>query len=143
MARHVEDLDLVLPLTCGGDGRDPMVVDLPLGDSRAVDLRRLRVAFHVDNGIASPTSATVDRVLRTSRALSDAGVVIEEARPTGLEQTYELALELLGVDGGVGLRSRLQSLGTTEMHPLMLQFLEMVRPRARSFGWARRRKTCQ
>jgi amidase len=132
MARYVEDLEMVLPLLCGGDGRDPTVVDVPLGDPRAVDLRRLRVAFHVDNGIASPTPATVDSVQRTAHTLSDAGVVVEEARPTGIEQTYELAFELLGVDGGVGLRSRLQSLGTTEMHPLMLQFLEMVGPKARS-----------
>ena len=132
MARYVEDLELALSLICGGDGQDPTVVDMPLGDPRAVDLRQLRVAFHVDNGIVSPTPATVDTVQRTAHALSDAGVAVEEARPSGIEQTYELAFDLVGVDGGVGLRSRLHALGTTETHPLMQQFLELLQPRARS-----------
>src|SRR5262245_36458913 len=132
MARYVEDLELALSLVCGGDGQDPTVVDMPLGDPRAVDLRQLRVAFHVDNGIVSPTPATVDTVQRTARALSDAGVAVEEARPAGIEQTFELFFDLVGVDGGVGLRSRLQALGTTETHPLMQQLLELLQPRARS-----------
>jgi amidase len=105
---------------------------MPLGDPRAVDLRQLRVAFYVDNGIASPTPATVDTVQRTARALSDAGVSVEEARPSAIEQTFELLLDLLGLDGGVGLRSRLQALGTTETHPLLQQLLELLRPRGRS-----------
>jgi amidase len=132
MARYVEDLALALPLICGGDGQDPTVVDLPLGDPRAVDLRQLRVALHVDNGIVAPTPATVDTVRRTARALSDAGVAVEEARPAGIEQTFELFNDLSGVDGGVGLRARLHALGTTETHPLMQQRLELLRPRARS-----------
>jgi amidase len=132
MARYVEDLELALPIICGGDGRDPTVVDVPLGDPGAVDLKRLRVAFHLDNGVVSPTPATVDTVQRTARALADAGVAVDEARPAGIEQTYELSFDLFGLDGGVGLRSRLQALGTTEIHPLLQQFLELLRPRARS-----------
>jgi amidase len=132
MARYVEDLELALPIICGADGRDPTVVDMPLGDARAVDLKRLRVAFHVDNGIVSPTPATVETVQRAARSLADAGMAVEEARPGGIEQSYELTFDLLGVDGGIGLRSRLQSLGTTEAHPLMREFLELLRPRTRT-----------
>jgi len=57
MARYVEDLELALPLICGADEQDPTVVDMPLGDPRAVDPARLRNAFYVDNGIVSPTPA--------------------------------------------------------------------------------------
>ena len=132
MARYVEDLELALPIICGTDGRDPTVVDMPLGDPQTVDLKRLRVAFYVDDGIASPTSETVTTVRRTALALADDGIAVEEARPAGIEQAYELWFDLVGADGGVGLRSRLQSLGTTETHPLMHQLLELLRPRAMS-----------
>jgi amidase len=108
------------------------VVDAPLGDPGAVDLKRLRVAFHLDNGVVSPTPATVDTVRRTARALADAGLAVDEARPAGIELTYELLFDLFGLDGGVGLRSRLQALGTTQIHPLLQQRLEELRPRARS-----------
>ena len=113
-------------------GSDPTVVDMPLGDPQTVNLKRLRVAFHVDDGIASPTSETVTTVRRTARALADDGIAVEEARPARIEQAYELWFDLVGADGGVGLRSRLQSLGTTETHLLMHQLLELLRPRAMS-----------
>jgi len=132
MARYIEDLELALPIICGTDGRDPAVVDMPLGDPRAIELKRLRVAFHVDNGIASPTPATADTVRRVAMGLVDAGMAVEEARPAGIEQTYEVFFDLIGADGGGGLRTRLHALGTTETHPLMQQFLELLRPRAMS-----------
>jgi amidase len=130
MARYVEDLELALPIICSGDGRDPAVVDMPMGDPCAVDLRRLRVAFYTDNGIVSPTAATVDTIRRAAMSLSDADIAVDEACPAGIERTYELFFDLFGADGGVGLQSRLKSLGTTDTHPLMQQFLELLRPRA-------------
>jgi amidase len=105
---------------------------MPLGDPQTVDLKRLRVAFYDDDGIASPTSETVTTVRRTALALADDGIAVEEARPAGIEQAYELWFDLVGADGGVGLRSRLQSLGTTETHPHMHQLLELLRHRAMS-----------
>jgi amidase len=129
MARYVEDLELALPIICGGDGRDPAVVDMPMGDPGAVDLRRLRVAFYADNGIVSPTAAIVDTMRRAAMTLVDADIAVDEACPAGVERTYELFFDLFGADGGVGLQSRLKSLGTTDTHPLMQQFLELLRPR--------------
>jgi amidase len=130
MARYVEDLELALAIICGGDGRDPTVIDMPLGDPSAVDLRRLRIAFYVDNGIVSPTPATQDTVRRAAASLADAGVPVDEARPSGIERTYELFFDLFGADGAVGLQSRLTALGTTDTHPLMQHFLELLGPRA-------------
>jgi amidase len=130
MARYVEDLELALPIICGGDGRDPAVVDMPLADPGAVDLRRLRVAFHTDNCIVSPTAATVDTIRRAATSLVNAGIVVDEVRPGGIERTYELFFDLFGADGGVGLQARLEALGTTDTHPLMQQLRELLRPRS-------------
>jgi amidase len=129
LARYVEDLELALPIICGGDGQDPAVVDMPLGDRGAVELRRLRVAFHTDNGIVSPTGETADTVRRAAMSLVQAGISVDEACPAGIERTFELFFDLFGADGGVGLQSCLKSLGTTSTHPLMQQFLELLRPR--------------
>src|SRR5208283_660900 len=53
MSRRVEDLVTVMPLLAGPDGRDHTVVDMPLGNPRAVQVRDLRVAFYTDNGLAA------------------------------------------------------------------------------------------
>ena len=60
LARYVEDLILVLPIIAGPDSRDPAIVPGPLGDPQTVDMKGLRVSFHTDNGIASPTLETAE-----------------------------------------------------------------------------------
>ena len=50
MARYVEDLCTMMPLLIGGDGRDPSVINMPLGEPGQVALRDLRVAFYTENG---------------------------------------------------------------------------------------------
>jgi len=119
MARFVGDLILTLPIIAGVDWRDPTVVPMPWRDPRAVDQKSLRVAFHTDNGIVSPTSETVAVVARVVRALSDIGMVVEEARPQGIEETNEIRAGLMGIDGGAGIQKLLQMVGTKEIHPLL------------------------
>ncbi|HEY6188840.1 MAG TPA: amidase [Pyrinomonadaceae bacterium] len=130
MARRVEDLALMLPLICGTDWRDPTVVPMPLNDPAAVDLKTLRVAFHTDNGIAPPTPETIEIVQSASRALSDAGITVDEKRPEGIEETYELMHGLLGADGGAGVRGLLLMAGTLETHPLLQRVQKLLSPHA-------------
>jgi len=127
MARFVEDLILTLPIIAGVDWRDPTVVPMPLGDPKTVDLKILRVAFYTDNGILSPTSETVKVVKKTAEVLSDAGVTVEEDRPEGIEQTFGIFNGLLAADGGAGIETLLQMVGTTEMHPWTQGLLEFGR----------------
>ena len=62
MARYVEDLILTLPILAGVDWRDPATIPMPLGESRDVELKSLRVAFYTDNGILTPTFETIGTV---------------------------------------------------------------------------------
>ena len=87
---------------------------MPLGDPTAVPLKQLRVAFHIDNGIRSPTPETVTVVKHAAEILAAAGMPVEEARPRGIEYSYEMARGLWAVDGGAGTRRLLQQAGTTE-----------------------------
>ena len=123
IARHVEDLSLMLPIVAGPDWRDHTVVAMPLGDPREVDLKTLRVAFYTDNGIATCSPATVDAVRAAARALSAAGAAVEEARPPGIEQSWTLFHDLFRADGGAGVQGALKGLGTVEASPLLKRAL--------------------
>ncbi len=127
LARYVEDLALVLPIISGVDGQDTAIVPMPLGDPGALDVKQLRVAFYTDNGIATPSEEICSSVRKAAQALATAGVSVKELRPPSIEQTYEIYVELFTADGGAGIEALLKEVGTTRVHPLMQQVLEMQR----------------
>jgi len=127
IARFVEDLILALPIIAGVDWRDHTVVPMPLGDAQKVDFKSLRVAFHTDNGILSPTPETVQTVKKAVKVLSDAGLVVEEDRPEGIEQSFEIFAFLGAADGGDGVEKLLHMVGTREVHPWLQALLGFYR----------------
>jgi amidase len=134
LARFVEDLNTVLPIIAGVDWHDPAIVPMPLGDATKVDLEALRVAFHTDNEIATPTPETVGTVLKAARALEASVAAVEEARPPCIEQSYEIYLGLFTADGGAGLEELLEIAGTKKVHPLMQRVLDLQRSHAKSMA---------
>ncbi len=114
MARTVDDLILTLPLIAGPDWRDPSIAPVPLRDPQAVDLKKLRVSFHTDNGIATPTPETMHAVRRAGEALSAAGLAVEEVRPTGIEETLDIIKACWAAEGGYYERKLLKKAGTTK-----------------------------
>jgi amidase len=130
MARYVEDLALTLPILAGVDWRDPATIPMPLDDLRNVEIKSLRVAFYTDNGIMTPTPETFGIVRTAVHALADACTFVEEARPAGIEQSYLIFRDLFAADGGAGVQRLLQMAGTTENHPFLQQFGEILRPYA-------------
>jgi amidase len=125
LARSVEDLALVLPVISGVDFHDPAIVPMPLRDPQALEPSRLRVAFHIDNGIESPSADIAETVRRAAKALAGRGIFVEEVRPHIIDQTYEIYLGLFTADGGSGVDSLLKSAGTTRVHPLMQRVLDL------------------
>jgi len=132
LARFVEDLALVLPILSGVDWHDAAIVPMRLNDPQAADLKTLKVAFHTSNGIVAPTAETVETVKKAAAALAEAGVAVEELRPPGIEQTYEIYLKLFSADGGAGIEALLKAAGTERVHPLMQRVLEIQRANALS-----------
>lgn len=113
LARRVEDLRLIFPLIAGPDWIDPAIVPMPVGDPADVELKKLRIAFHTDNGIVSPTPDTIATVRQAAAALADSVLLVEEVRPTGIEQTYDLMMGLNMADGSAGIKRLLRQAGTT------------------------------
>ncbi len=130
LARYVEDLNLILRIVPGPDGRDAAIAPVPLGDPEEVSLKKLRVAFFTHNGIVAPTEETAEVIRKAASKLSDQVARVDEVRPPAIEQTYAIYLKLFSADGGEGLDGLIKSAGTTEVHPLMKRVLEIQRANA-------------
>jgi amidase len=128
MARHVEDLALTLKFLSGPDGIDTMCAPVPLGDPSAVDVCKLRIAFHTDNGILAASPETADTVRAAAKSLLDAGARVEEMRPRGIEQSFEIFFSTFAADGGSGLKRLIDICGSTELHPLTQGLLASLGP---------------
>ena len=94
MARTAGDLRLLFAAL----SRDPF-------ERSTFDLRGTRVAWYTDDGVAPVTEETANAVARAARALSDAGLIVEERRPPHVERGYEMWLKVFSRASVVQLRS--------------------------------------
>jgi amidase len=90
LARHTEDLALVLRVIGGPDGVDASTIPVPLGDPRDVDLSTLRVAFFTQLADVQPAPETVATTRAAARALDGAVASVEEARPDGIDDAMRI-----------------------------------------------------
>ena len=93
MARTVGDLRMLL----GALSPDPFGRELQ-------DIRGFRVAWYTDDGVAPVTEETARAVASAAQALSDAGLVVEERRPSHVERGNELWLKMFSRASVVQLR---------------------------------------
>jgi Asp-tRNA(Asn)/Glu-tRNA(Gln) amidotransferase A subunit family amidase len=73
-------------------------------ERKSRDLRGLRVAWYTDDGVAPVTDETARAVAAAARALSDAGLIVEERRPPHVERGNELWLKVFSRASVVQLR---------------------------------------
>lgn len=115
MTRYVEDLDLVLRVIAGPDGRDPGLVPMSLLDSADVELKGLRAAVHSNNGNIEPTTETTAMVHAVASVLEEAGVQVEESVPEAIRQATRLYESIEYADGGAWIQRMLDAAGTKEV----------------------------
>jgi amidase len=82
MGRNVADLRLLFKVLSGTE------TDI------ATPLANLRVAWYAHDGVVPVTSETRSAVEAAARALSDAGFLVEERRPPGVERGLDLWLKI-------------------------------------------------
>jgi Asp-tRNA(Asn)/Glu-tRNA(Gln) amidotransferase A subunit family amidase len=70
----------------------------------SVSVHGSRVAFYAEDGIAPVTTETSQAVEAAARALSDAGLIVEQVRPPGIERGYDLWLKMFSRASVVQLR---------------------------------------
>ncbi|MEP6569618.1 MAG: amidase [Acidobacteriota bacterium] len=94
MARSVADLRLLFNVLAGIDSNEA-----------SASMRGCRVAYYADDTVAPVTEETGAAVLAAAVALSDAGLIIEQTRPPGVELGHELWLKLFSRTSVVQLRN--------------------------------------
>jgi amidase len=104
MVRRVEDITLITPIISGPDFRDASCAPVPWADPAKVDLKKLKIAFCVDNG-AKGRSATDEDTKKTVRQaakwLEGATASVNEDVPQELlVQLGEARQQLSSGDGG-------------------------------------------
>jgi amidase len=128
MARHVEDLWALMPILLEANRCDRTVVPMPYRDPAEVRLRDLRIAFFTNNGLV-PAEEDTDRAIRTAvKNIAPQVMLLEESRPEGIEESYELEMKLIGPDGGDSLREYLAAIGSARIHPLLEGWLRKLEP---------------
>jgi len=90
MARHVEDLHLMLGVMSGDDPGDPVSVPVPLVEADPAELRELRIGYCEDDGEHPVSPETHDAVRQAAKALGDQGFTVEPFRPGHLKRVHEL-----------------------------------------------------
>ncbi len=126
MARFTEDLVLAMRLLAQEDDADFTAPPVELLEP--TDLKNARIAFFSDNGFAKCRPEVVSAVEACAQVFVDRGLAVEECRPPGVEDAYELELALLGADGADGIDEYLKAAGSAETHPLLNGFLDHMRP---------------
>ena len=117
MARHVADLDYLLRIISGPDQQDPHAVPAPLLAVDQVDVPALRIAWHSDNGIRTPDSAICKAVADAAGLLSEAGISVTEARPSGIEMAGFILGRLFSADDGEMIEALLEDCRTETPSP--------------------------
>jgi Asp-tRNA(Asn)/Glu-tRNA(Gln) amidotransferase A subunit family amidase len=91
MAHCVEDLSLLLNvLTELNESKSVFVIEERTQDDKRKDMRGWRVALYLDEGRAPVTNETRQAIEVATHALTEAGLVIVEERPPGLERAIDL-----------------------------------------------------
>ena len=123
IARSVADLELILRIIAGPDGHDPFVPPVPLRDSSAVGIRGLRIGWHADNGIFTPSADIQAVVAAAAKALAEAGAATGEVVPGPLPGSLEELNPLFvwNADGGAWIQRMLDAAGTSKPHPLIAE----------------------
>jgi amidase len=117
LARRIEDLALITGIIHGEDFLDPLAATLPLEDYRSVDLKKLRVAYYLDNKLVTPTPETLDAMKTALKAVDGSVASLTEDFHGGDPEWNEISGKLLRADGGAWRQRMLTKHGTKQASP--------------------------
>jgi fatty acid amide hydrolase len=102
LARTVEDVALGFGVIAG-NGDSALEPPVAMGDHRAVDVPRLRVAVYEDDGAIAVGPAVRRAVREAAAMLAAAGARVTTWAPPNIDEALDLYFGLLTADGGRGL----------------------------------------
>jgi len=121
MVRRVEDIALITPIIAGPDFRDASCAPVPWADPAAVDLKKLRVAYCVDNGAKGRNETDEDTkktVRQAAKWLQGAVASVQEDVPQSVLMELAAARQKLSSgDAGAFYKRMADKWGTKNFSP--------------------------
>jgi len=117
LVRRVEDIALILPIIMGPDNWDATMAPVPLGDYTKVDIKKLRVAYYLSNGVQAPTAEIQELTKKCVGYFAKAGCKVTEDKPPKMKELNEARQKFNGADGREFMRRLLKKHGTTQASP--------------------------
>ena len=121
MARTMADLKLLFEVMQGPDDGDPSAAPVPLHWPSRTEVKKLRIAYFVDDGRTPVTRETRDAVRNAAEALRKAGFDVECFRPEGLEVARQLWWKIFGTVGHMLLGPMMEG-HELEVSPLLKEY---------------------
>ncbi len=90
LCRKVEDLDYIMPLLIGPDGKDPVTVEHEWTPMQSVDTGSMKAFFFDYNGESRPNPEVRRAVSMAAGALASQGMPVEYWRPEGMENSLAI-----------------------------------------------------
>ncbi len=126
LGRSVADIELGLRALCDaeGDREDSRIGPTAIGDSRSIDVGRLRIGLIADDGFFSPAPALRRAVDEAGRALADLGAHVEAFALTEMAEAMRLYFGLISADGAANL---VRTLGSSKSDWRIRRLLRIAR----------------
>jgi len=117
MAKSVDDLCYLLEIMQGPDNLDPHAVPVPWIPPESVQVEKLRIGYHLDNGICTPDEAAKAAVSSVIDAITGSRMTATESRPTGLEMAGFIYSRVFSADDGDMVTALLEDCRTDTPSP--------------------------
>lgn len=125
MARHIEDINLMMQIISGPDGLDPLSPPVQFGNPHTVELKKLKIAYFFDNKNTIPSKETIQAIRNTIDAIKSEVNCVREDFPKPIENIYRLHWETFVMAGYKrnDITEFLKQSGQQKISPLLQQFL--------------------
>jgi Asp-tRNA(Asn)/Glu-tRNA(Gln) amidotransferase A subunit family amidase len=125
MARTIRDVEKLFEVMAGPDPGDPASAPVPLRRWTEQEIRKLGVAYFVDDGVTPVTSETAAAVRTAAEALRAHGFRAAEWRPQNLDRVWQLWWNLFGRAGQISFAPTIEG-REAELSPVLRSFRAKV-----------------
>jgi Asp-tRNA(Asn)/Glu-tRNA(Gln) amidotransferase A subunit family amidase len=125
MARYVGDVQKLFEVMAGPDPGDPASAPVPLKRWSEQEMRKLGVAYFVDDEVTPVTAETAAAVRTAADALRTQGFKVTEWRPQNLDRIWQLWWNLFGRAGQMSFAPTIGN-REGELSPILRAFRAVV-----------------
>lgn len=125
MARTIRDVERLFEVMAGPDPGDPASAPVPIRRWNEQEIRKLRVAYFIDDDATPVTPETAAAVRTAAQALRAQGFHVVEWLPPNLDRVWQLWWNLFGRAGQMAFAPSIEG-RDTELSPILRAFRAKV-----------------